>query len=237
MEQTPFSLDPPLAAPDPPTDTQPDLGRRRGFPFIWVTWLSGLLSGDSQCWWRVWVKTHRQGYVTRPDPDQSRLDQWKAEHAMLVRERLDVLRAAGERVTVEDENELKIKGQSAILMGKPDIVVHLPTHKRVEDLKGGDARPSDVFQVRIYGAMQRMALAARNDDTPVTGLVVYRHERVEVTQQQIADTRPLLSDAIRRLADGHEPSQVPSAFECGRCDIAACPKRYVEQPPVTTEEF
>ena len=31
---------------------------RESKPYIWVAWLSKLLSGDDSCEWRVWFQAH-----------------------------------------------------------------------------------------------------------------------------------------------------------------------------------
>jgi hypothetical protein len=237
---TPTAAGAQVPAPDPFTLEPPrPVMKPRGFPYVWTTWLAGLLSGDQQCRWRVWVRVHYREYEKIPDPDQSNLDKWKAEHNALLQARVNALRAAESmaRVTIEGQNEFKIKGAYALLSGKPDIIVHGNGTERVEDIKGGDPRASDFWQVCIYGMDRVLRAAAEERECIVSGAVVYRNHQQAVTPADIANARPRIGAEMRALATGPEPGRVPSEFECGRCDIACCPDRAKPIAPTPTEDF
>jgi hypothetical protein len=66
---------------------------RRGDPYIWVTWLTKLLSEESQCEWSAWFRAHHKDYDRLPtDLDVAA---WTLEHGQLVRTRREQLLAEG----------------------------------------------------------------------------------------------------------------------------------------------
>jgi len=34
------------------------MSQRRSMPFVWVTWLAQIMSGDNPCLWQAWFKAH-----------------------------------------------------------------------------------------------------------------------------------------------------------------------------------
>jgi hypothetical protein len=62
--------------------------QRRDRPFTWVTWITGLLSGDRHCGFSAWVRTHYQTTKRGEGDDrEARLRQWAGEHADMVMQR------------------------------------------------------------------------------------------------------------------------------------------------------
>ena len=56
--------------------------RAREQPYIWATWLSRLLAGESHCEWAAWFRAHYQDWERPPsDFDQTR---WMMDHTGLV---------------------------------------------------------------------------------------------------------------------------------------------------------
>lgn len=160
----------------------------RPSPFIWVTWLAGLLSGDKHCRYSVWYKSHHQ-YEKRPDPEAVRLAEWKRDHAKAVVAQAEALREAGYAVYLEEQNKFFMRGQTATLSGCPDIVaVRLvpvqeprgfqltsdiaprdpePVHEiRIDDCKTGQRRDSDLAQVAIYQSCAPTVYAKKRGQAP-----------------------------------------------------------------------
>lgn len=206
------------------TAAEASRGDERPQPYFWVTWLTGLLSGDAQCEWRAWFKAHRQGYDKREDPDQARLDQWKSEHAAMVRGRALALEEDGWTVRQEAQNRFHYHGQAATVGGCPDLVGLRLGELCVEDCKSGQQRASDTYQVIFYMKLYPLTekkLAA----LPVEGAVIYHTRLWPVTQDIVDHAWPAISETVRRLAAPAPPRRVPSAGECVRCDILCCPDR------------
>jgi hypothetical protein len=109
---------------------------RRGAPCIWVTWLTKLLSGESQCEWSAWFRAHHKDYDRLPtDLDVAA---WTLEHGQLVRTRREQLLAESYEVFVEDDNAFKRVGKTGIIVsGKPDLVAFGDGTGIIEDCKTG----------------------------------------------------------------------------------------------------
>jgi hypothetical protein len=109
---------------------------RRGDPCIWVTWLTKLLSGESQCEWSAWFRAHHKDYDRLPtDLDVAA---WTLEHGQLVRTRREQLLAESYEVFVEDDNAFKRVGKTGIIVsGKPDLVAFGDGTGIIEDCKTG----------------------------------------------------------------------------------------------------
>jgi hypothetical protein len=125
----------------------------RNSSYIWVTWITGLLSGDRHCLWSAWYRAHFKGYERRPTSFD--LAAWTATHAEMVRARAEALRADGYQVYVEDQNKFTLRGRAATLGGVPDLVAVRETSSGgrealVVDCKSGRQRNSDFFQVLTY---------------------------------------------------------------------------------------
>ena len=161
---------------------------QRVFPFVWTSWVTGLLSGDKQCHWAPWYRAHHF-FARRKDPRGGNLEKWKSDHAAMVRTRVAHLRALGWRVWVEAQNKFTVRGKLAVLSACPDIVA---THDsatidrqairgmalagpmeaeavsgivaRVEDCKTGQPRSSDFWQVAIYTAFSSAAYQEETGD-------------------------------------------------------------------------
>ena len=68
--------------------------RSRG-PYIWVTTLAKLLTGDNACEWAGWFKAHHQDWTKPPSDFDSAT--WMLEHTALVNEE----RESRERLVVD----------------------------------------------------------------------------------------------------------------------------------------
>jgi len=140
----------------------------RNGSYIWVTWITGLLSGDRHCLWSAWYRAHFKDYERRPTSFD--LAAWTATHAEMVRTRADALRAEGYEVYVEDQNKFCLRGRAATLGGVPDLVAlkDAPDGGRealVVDCKSGRQRNSDFFQVLTYMLVLPLTHPALRDAT------------------------------------------------------------------------
>lgn len=230
-------------------------------PFVWTTWITGLLSGDKHCRWAAWFKAHY--YYEKVDEDEQRaaaLRKWKGEHADMVRDRVAALVADGWRVSVEAQNKFFVRGQSATLAGGPDILAvrdGAPVVGRavafdpslasaraakeavVEDCKTGMRRDSDHWQVMIYMLfLPSHHPALKADPRPLAGAVVYRDGIHGIPPSAAdADATQRVGAAIREAGGPVAPPRTPSADECRYCDIAACPDRVTSDEPVLDTEL
>jgi hypothetical protein len=200
------------------------MSERRGKPYIWVTWLSGLIAGDRHCEWAGWRKAHFQ-LVARPEARPPSMERWKAEHAVLVARRAVELREAGWTVTVEDQNKFTVRGRVATIGGVADIVARRDAVARVEDCKTGVAKDADYWQVALYMLLLPLVFKDLGAFT-LYGKVVYGSGASrEVAPSDVAKASGMILAWVNRIAGEAEPGRTPSAAECRYCDIAECPER------------
>lgn len=200
-------------------------------PYLWTTWLSKLLVGESSCEWAGWFKAHHRYYAKAPsDFDEVA---YRMNHtALLSKVRLE-FEAMGRKVFVEQQNWFSLPGKKtgASLEGKPDIIA-VAEAGTICDVKTGQPKISDVIQVMIYMYAVPRALP-KYSGMKFDGLVVYKDHRVTIPAEAIDDTfRANLGSLIQRLVSSEEANKVPSKSECGFCDLtkADCQDRVEDEP-------
>ena len=199
--------------------------QRRDHPYIWATWLPRLLTGESSCEWSVWFKAHYRNWTKPPsDFDQT---EWLMRHTALLNRQKQEREASGHAAFVEGQNAFRLRGKSATLAGRPDLVVLDDRHATIIDVKTGREQAWHSVQVMIYQYALPLALPQYRD-IRISGEVVYPTHTVRiapgaVTEQFIEG----LVGLIRRLAADTPPGRVPSTAECRFCDIGTldCPER------------
>ena len=214
--------------------------RREHPPYIWATWLPRLLTGDSSCEWATWFRAHHQHWTRQPsDFNQS---QWLLQHTTLLNEQKAQWEARGYDMSVEGQNTFRLRGQSATLSGKPDLIVARGDDALIIDVKTGREQPWHAVQVMIYQyAIPRALPQYRN--VRMVGEVVYPTRTVKVPTGALPDQFIQdLGALIRRLAADKPAQRVPSAQGCRFCDISAadCPSRVedeYEPENGTTDDF
>lgn len=198
-------------------------------PYIWVTWLSGLLGGKS-CLWSAWFKAHFK--YQKFEMEASQLVEWNRDHNRLMRARRQELEEAGWTVSVENQNEFKLEGAIAIVAGKPDLIATMPGHVLIVDGKTGRERDSDLWQVLLY----LFAFPKCRPDVvgALEGEVHYKQgdKRITVTPSELTTDRlDDLVTMIKIVGGSTPPAKAPSRDECKRCNIGVgdCPERFQER--------
>jgi len=204
---------------------------RREDPYIWVTWLTKLLAGESQCEWSAWYRAHHKEYDKLPV--EFDIARWTVDHNELVNARREQLLDEGYDVHVEDENAFKRRGKTGIVVsGKPDILAIKDGRGVIEDCKTGRPRTSDQLQVLVY----LLLLPVKNPRTAnvaLSGRVVYRTGSVDVPASGMDDTfRQRFVDLVHRIGGDKPLAKAPAWSECRWCDIgpADCLPRVTEPP-------
>lgn len=202
--------------------------RPRNSPYVWTTWITGLLAGTDKCYWRVWMKSH---FYLPKKPETSeeteRLKKWNAEHDEMTIRRAVILREEGYIVRMEEESAFTLKGATATLAGKPDIEAVKPNEKimLVVDEKSGKAKDQYIWQVLIY----MFAKSIVHKDYTISGEIEYKTDRVQIHPRQLnAQNKSRIAMVMTIMGGENEPQRVPSRYECGYCDILNCPDRYKE---------
>jgi CRISPR/Cas system-associated exonuclease Cas4 (RecB family) len=215
---------------------------RRKKPYVWVSWLTKLLSGEERCWYRLWYKAHfkyekvadpaceacKDGGTGGPceDPETCRVSFFRSyneKHDAITNRREAELKAEGYVTRKEKDAEFKLQGKSADVAGKPDLVGVQGQEVLVIDAKSGRRRDSDHWQVLIY--MFGLPLSWLGGEFKLRGEVAYKDGNVAVQSLTTASRNRIVA-AVNRASEPEPPAAAPSAQECKYCDVAACEYRY-----------
>jgi len=211
------------------------MAQRRTEPYIWVTWLTKLLAGESRCEWSAWFRAHHTDYDKLPiDFDLAR---WTIDHNEMVGERRERLLADGYEVYVEAENAFKRVGRTGIVVsGKPDILAIREGAGFLEDCKTGRPRTSDQLQVLVYMLLLPIG-NPRCAGIDLSGRVVYRSSTVEIPASGLDKAfRTRFVDLVHRVGGDRPLPKAPSWSECRWCDIGPADCLYrVSEPPESIE--
>ena len=145
-------------------------------------------------------------------------------------------------VNIEGQNSFQLRGRSATLAGKPDLITQRDGQAVIVDVKTGQDSTSHVVQVMIYLYAIPRALE-RYRSLKLRGQATYLDHTVRIPAEAVDDQFiQNLGTLIRRLAADKPPARVPSRQECRFCDITGedCPDRVDEgsEPEgATTSDF
>ena len=213
---------------------------QRDSPYIWATWLPRLLTDERSCEWAIWFEARHQNWNKVPsDFNQA---EWLACHTALLNEHRDRWIQSGYEVRVEAQNAFRLRGHSATLAGKPDLLVLNNDRVLIVDVKTGQEQHWHRYQLRIYMYALPRAIP-QYKDAKLAGEIVYNDRTDRVPQGGIDQSFVRnLSELIRRIAAPDPPRLVPSAQECRFCDITLedCPDRIeaIGHPyQVATDDF
>lgn len=211
---------------------------RHGKPYVWVTWITGLLAGTYRCEWSAWYKAHFRDYakfikmkivdgVRVPDFD---VDAWTADHDKAVTLSAATLRSTGHVVGVEKDNAFTLHGEKATLGGKPDIFAVRGWIANVVDVKTGKERESDHWQVKTYLFALPRVLGKSAAGKTFTGTIEYPGGRAVNVPMPTAQEIAKIGSVMQMAGGDLEPARVPSREECSRCNILNCPVRDDSEP-------
>ena len=196
-------------------------------PYIWVTWLTKLLVGENSCEWAAWFRAHYEGRSGEKVPSDFDLTAWQMKHTILVNRIRDDLEAEGRTVFTENQNSFTLRGSTATLGGKPDLITTSGATGLIIDAKTGNPSPSHHVQVMLY--MYAVPRALRQyGGVAFSGKVTYQDHEVDIPNSAVDETFVNnLSQLIARVASASAARKVPSGMECGYCNItsADCPER------------
>ena len=214
---------------------------RANGPYIWVTWLPKLLSGQTSCEWASWFKAQHYSDSWTRMPSDFDLTRWLTAHTALLNESRVTWERKGYSALTEGQNHFTLRGDSAVLAGKPDLVARKGDGVKIIDAKTGRPSPADALQVMIYMYALPRALE-RYRGLKLTGQVAYSDHVVNIPAEAVDEAFVRnMGQLITRLASEMPARRVPSPGECRFCEItpADCPERAEESPPEegTTDDF
>ena len=152
-------------------------------------------------------------------------------HTALLNERITNREVGGYSLEVEAQHRFELRGKSATLAGRPDLVARRDDEAVIVDAKTGQENPSHLVQVMIYLYAVPKALEKYRNLKP-RGQVTYQDHTVRIPAEAVDDQFVQnLGALIRRLSADKPARRVPSPQECRFCDISAadCPER-VDEP-------
>jgi len=210
--------------------------KERANPYIWVTWLTKLMAGESQCEWSSWFRAH---YKWDKAPGDFDLAKWTTEHNELLHNRRNQLEAEGFIVYIEDQNSFKMIGKTGInVSGKADIVAIKEGEAYVEDCKTGNPKNSDHMQVMVY-MLALPIVTTHCKGLSLDGRIVYKDSIVEIPVFKIDDgLKTLFKNTVLTTGGNKPPKKVPSWGECRYCDIskADCSERIDSEPTAAAQD-
>lgn len=203
------------------------MARKRQSPYIWTTWLTRLLVGEHSCEWGAWFKTHHESNSYEKVPSSFDLTTWQVEHTTRVKEIRKKLEAEGKIVFLESQNSFVLRGSTAALGGRPDLISTFEGKGTIIDIKTGKPSPAHHVQVMVYMyAVPKVLRQYRG--MSFNGKVVYSDHEVEIPASAIDDKFiGNLTTLIGRLSSTTPPQKIANSVECGFCDINKndCPER------------
>ena len=123
---------------------------RRDKPYIWVTWLTRLLVGENSCEWAAWFRARHYSDSYDKVSNPFDLTVWQMEHTALLNQKRDGLEAEGQKVFLENQNSFALRGTTATLGGKPDLIAVSGVQGLILDVKTGKPNPSHRTQLMVY---------------------------------------------------------------------------------------
>ena len=199
--------------------------QKRDEVYIWVTWLTGLISGDKQCEYAAWFKAH---YQYDKKPSDFNLTRWNIKHNQLLHKRRDKLKEKGYVVKIEDQNSFKLNLPGGIVVsGKPDIAAlvvdsegNVVVRGIVDDCKTGRPKNSDQVQVMLYMIFLPVCIEEYKG-VAFDGEVIYTDSMIPIHSTDIdSSLKEVVWELIKRIGSDKPCRKVPSHNECRWCDIS-----------------
>lgn len=185
-------------------------------PYVWVSWITKLLTGEASCVWSAWLRAHYQTARVPTDFDQST---WQMDHSALLRKAVADHEKQGYKVYAEGQNLFALKGKTGTLSGKPDVVAVKGSGGWVVDTKTGAPKASDRVQVMVY----MWALGKTNpafEGVRFEGKVVYKSCYNIVTPDEIDGMfARRVGELMKEVCGSAPPHKAPSFGECQYCPV------------------
>lgn len=216
---------------------------RTSGPYVWVTWVSKLLVGANSCEWSSWFRAQNDGSSWQRLPSDFDQVQWLMKHGELLEQTRRYYQRQGYMISLDAQNSFVLRGNTATLSGRPDLVATRDNETVVVDVKVGQPSAASIAQVLIYLYALPRALPSHYGKAVLSGQVVYPDGPVEVPSEAVNEEFVgSLGRLMRRLSSGQPPRKVPSWSECRFCPINSrdCIERVevdAEQPVGVTTDF
>ena len=200
-----------------------------------------LLVGENSCEWAAWFRTQHENWSWDKVPDTTDWTSWRMAHTTKINEVREKWEAQGYTVFTENQNWFSLRGHSAALGGKPDLIARKGNVGTIIDIKTGQPSPSHGVQVTTYIYAVPRVLHQYGGVT-FDGAIVYVDHEVHIPASAVYDRFvDNLAQLVRRLGASTPARKVPSRTECSFCNItkADCSERAAEEvlQEGATEDF
>ena len=213
------------------------MAEKRDVPYIWVTWLTKLLVGENSCEWAGWFRANHEGWSYDKVPSNFDSAEWQLKHTELLNKVRSEVEIDQTTIFTENQNAFTLRGRTAILGGKPDLITVSDEVGTIIDAKTGQPSPSHHVQVMLY--MYAVSKALRQyKGINFSGKVVYPDHEDSIPSSAVDDTFiKNLSHLIQRVASTEPARKVPSKMECSFCNITSsdCQERIEEDGDINGE--
>ena len=211
---------------------------RKNGPYIWVTWL---LVGENSCEWAAWFRAQHEGWSWVRVPNGFDQVGWQLAHTAGINECRAQWEERGYTVFTGNHNSLALRGRTATLGGKADLVALRGESGTIIDVKNGNLSPAHSVPMMLYMYAVPRAMG-QHHGVAFDGRVAYSDHEVAIPAAAVDETFiGNLAGLVRRLGASEPARRVPSAREYGLCDISAadCTERTVEDAVAegVTEDF
>ena len=209
-----------------------------GKAYIRVTGIRSLLAAESFCDFSAWFQACHDPRSWKKVPSTFDFEAWRKEHDRNLLHARDYWEGHGYETTIEDQNDFRIVGESAILVGKPDLIARKGDEGIVIDMKTGKTKNADKVQVMLYMWAVNMVPRLKQDVKDYRGIVYYTGKRppTKIAPHEInEDFDRSVVDLINRVSSDEPARKAPSVKECKYCNvsIADCPERVDEMDMAT----
>ena len=192
----------------------------RKSPYIWVTWLAKVMSGDVTCHWQSWFQSHNQ--LTEKQSGDFDSAGWVMSHTKMLTEFKDKLIEEGYIPLIEQSINYKIPNSNIEIAGKPDCVIEEGDDVTIYDCKTGKESPTHQVQVMLY-----MYLLSKNkfSEKQIKGIVMYKDKEIEILDLP-EDFEENFNFFVNILSSLKSPMKNPGS-SCRFCSITKndCPER------------
>ena len=103
--------------------------------YIWVTWLTKLLVGENSCEWAGWFRAQHEGRSWTKVQSSFDMVGWQLAHTARINEVREQMEAEGYTVFTEGQNGFTLRGSSAAIGGKPDLIARMGDSGTIVDIK------------------------------------------------------------------------------------------------------
>ena len=154
----------------------------RELPYIWPNWLPSLMTVENSCEWAVRFKAHYNKWARVPSNFNHA--EWMLNPTALLNKRRAGWEVGGFNVDIEGRNSFHLRGRSATLAGKPDLVARRDDEAVIIDAKTGQESASHIVQVMIYLYAIPKALE-RYQNLKLSGQVTYQDHTVRIPAEAV----------------------------------------------------